>query len=98
MLTISFPKIKIYGPTDIEEFKMVSPVGARVQGTFEISVWYTDPLRALSSTAYKFGQGAFIRIDITDGSPYVLMSAENAELHFPYVVVVDSPPDVGIWK
>jgi len=96
MLTISFPKIKIYGPTDIEEFKMVVPVGALVQGTFELSQWYTDPLRALSSTAYGVGKGAFLRVDITEGSPYVVRVSENQELHFPYVIVVDNPNNVGV--
>jgi hypothetical protein len=98
MLTISFPKIKIYGPTDIEEFKMVSVVGARVQGTFSISDWYIDPLNALALTVYGSVHGAFLRVDITDISPYVLMTSENEERHFPYVVVVDNPNDVGVWK
>ena len=98
MLTISFPKIKIYGPTDIEEFKMVVAVGARVKGTFDLSMWYTDPLKALSSTAYGVGEGAFIRVDVTEGAPYVVQVSENQELHFPYVIVVDNPNDVGVWK
>jgi hypothetical protein len=98
MLTISFPRIKIYGPTDIEEFQTVSVVGARVNGTFDISRWYTDPISALASTSYSFRQGAFLRVDITDSSPFVLMTAEDEELHFPYVVVVDNPNDIGVWK
>lgn len=98
MLTISFPRIKIYGPTDIEEFKMVVPVGARVKGTFVLSMWYKDPLKALSLTDYGVDEGAFLRVDVTDGSPYVVRVSENQELHFPYVIVVDNPNDVGVWK
>jgi hypothetical protein len=98
MLTISFPRIKIYGPTDIEEIKMVVPVGAVAQGTFNISWWYTDPFHAAAFIAHGIGRGSFLRVDITDVSPYVLMTAEDEELHFPYVVVVDNPNDIGVWK
>jgi hypothetical protein len=99
MLTIKLPTIQIYGPTDIEDFKKAVPIGATVQGSFNVSEWYTALRHSVAYLARDIGTGSLLRVDISDSSPYVIAKEDGTEVQFPYVIIViESEDHKGLWK